>query len=177
VGDLSQARQVLEQSLRELEIIQDQFGQAAGWLYLGRLREEEAEFALAQGHYNQALECFEKSALPEYACDARAGLARCQLRRGKITQAAAIARQVWAALGEQEGKGMEFPILAYHTCAQVFIDAQELAAAKEVLTAGHRVLVEGVSRIKDPAWRAIYLEQVAENRALLESWQKYSQEE
>jgi len=177
VGDLSQARQALEQSLRELVIIQDQFGQAAGWLYLGRLYEEEGEFALAQGHYNQALECFEKSALPEYACDARAGLARCHLRQGKITQAATITRQVWAALGEQEGKGMEFPILAYHTCAQVFISGQEYTAAKEVLTTGRRVLVESASRIKDPAWRAIYLEQVAENRALIENWQKYSQEE
>ena len=93
-----------------------------------------------------------------------------------MAEADTLARQLWGALREHGGKGMEFPILAFNTCAQVLIAQEDYPAAKEVLLHGYRVLMERASRIKDPARREIYLESVTENRKLNEQWQFYSQE-
>ena len=94
-----------------------------------------------------------------------------------MPKAGAAARQLWEALREHGGKGMEFPILAFNTCAPGLDCPGRSIPAREVLLHGYRVLMERASRIKDPARREIYLENVGENRKLIEQWQIYSLEE
>lgn len=176
LGDHARARQELERAIRELGSLQDPYGEAAGQNYLGRALETAGEIPQAMEQYQLAYNTFVNSSLPEYANDARAGLARCLLRRGQVAAAQACALQLWEDLRARGGVGMEFPILAFTTCAQTFTALKDLHLAQEALALGYRQLMQRADRITDPAWRAAYLENVPENRVLVENWRIYFQE-
>ena len=66
--------------------------------------------------------------MPGNGQDALAGLARNSLSVGEAAQALEYTRGVWEYLVENGAQALEFPILAYQTCAQVFAAAGYLVA-------------------------------------------------
>jgi hypothetical protein len=134
------------------------------------------EIAQAERYFELAFEFFERSGLPDYAWDPRAGLARCHLHQGRLSEAETCARRLWQVLGERSGKGMEFPILAFTTCGRVFAALGDHPRAAEVVWRGYQELNQRLNQIEDQAWRKAFLENVSENRELTELWQVYPQE-
>jgi hypothetical protein len=70
---------------------------------------------------------------------------------------------------------MEFPMLAYETCADIFTAAGQASLARSVIEAGYHELMRRADRISLPEWRQTFLEQVPEHYRLQGCWQDYTQ--
>ncbi len=173
-GEDQQARQALEQSIKELHTMEDDFGQAAGHSYLGFLAERSRDWETAERNFAQAFQMFTQAEVTSFAQDALTALARCNLAQGNIDEAHHRVTSIWAYLEENGAKGMEFPILAYLTCADVFEVAGDLDTVQEVVMSGYRELMERANKISDVTWRDFYKENVPEHRAIIERWKSYS---
>jgi hypothetical protein len=65
---------------------------------------------------------------------------------------------------------MEFPILAYQTCADLFAAVGDVERSRVAIEKGYRELLDRAERIGDPAWRFSFLENVPEHRTITERW-------
>jgi class 3 adenylate cyclase/tetratricopeptide (TPR) repeat protein len=162
------AVKLLEQSLEELGQIGDRFGMAAGHFYLGLVREQEGDCSSAEVHFRTARDLYTQVGLPGFARDALAGLARCNLTNQETSHAMDKANQVWETLRTSGAAGMEFPILAYLTCAQIFLATGDRKTARQIVAAGRAELKERAEKISDPQWRTVYISNVPEHRQLFE---------
>lgn len=109
-----------------------------------------------------------------YAADASAGLARCRQAQRQQEAAWQEAQYVWDYTEHRGEKGMEFPILAYITCADIFESHGDGEKALTAIQVGYRVLMERADKISDPDWRKSFLENVPEHLALIEMWEGLS---
>jgi tetratricopeptide (TPR) repeat protein len=166
-GDSRSACLVLEGAMADLAEIGDQFGQAAGRYYLGLALEQAGDFQAAAASYAQAVDAFRSLNAHAYATEAQAGLAHCALVRGDLAEAGRVGSQAWADLQKNGAQGMEFPIRAYLVCAQVFAALGNPADARQALELGCAELFQRADKISDPAWRASFIENIAEHRAIL----------
>ena len=119
-GNAAAAQHALEQAIRELTAIGNRFGQAAGQSYLGLVFEQSGEAAQAAQHFAAAGAQFDeigaRSLRPMPAPAWRA--ANCTLI--SLPEAQQLASEVWNYLQQHGPQGLEFPIRAYLTCAEVF---------------------------------------------------------
>jgi tetratricopeptide (TPR) repeat protein len=157
------ACQMVDRAIQELEEVGDEFGQAAGLSYLALAQEGLGEITQALHHFQQAQEIHDRIGIIAYAQDARAGVARCTLAVGTLESAKQQANQLWDYLTQHSSRGMEFPILAYLTCAEVFQAAGEANRYQAALEAGYRDLMERAEKISDPEWRDSYLLNIPEH--------------
>jgi hypothetical protein len=67
---------------------------------------------------------------------------------------------------------MEFPVWAYRVCAEVFDTLGDLTCARAAVEAGYAELMQRAARISEPEWRASYLENVPEHRAMGAMWEQ-----
>jgi hypothetical protein len=67
---------------------------------------------------------------------------------------------------------MEFPLLGYETCADVFLAAGLVALTRQVIEAGYRELMERADKISSPEWRQSFLERVPEHHRIQVRWQE-----
>jgi class 3 adenylate cyclase/tetratricopeptide (TPR) repeat protein len=162
------AARLLEQSLEELGQIGDRFGMAAGNFYLGLAMEQAGDCSSAEAHFRTARDLYTQVGLPGFAHDALAGLARCYLAHQETSRAMDKANQIWETLSASGAAGMEFPILAYLTCAQIYLASGDQKTARQIVAAGHAELKERAEKISDPQWRSVYLSNVPEHRQLFE---------
>ena len=102
----------------------------------------------------------------DFATQTDAGLARCACERGEMALANQHALAVWDYLQGHGGYGLEFPLLAYLACVEVFRATGEAVLARKALDAGYAELISQAERISDPAWRSSYLENVWEHHTL-----------
>jgi hypothetical protein len=65
---------------------------------------------------------------------------------------------------------MEFPGLAYLTCALVYEALDQVDQTVAAVTAGYVNLMGGAERIEDDAWRRSFLHEITEHQALVERW-------
>jgi tetratricopeptide (TPR) repeat protein len=172
--DCPQAKSVLEGALCELAAINDQFGLAAGYNYLGLVFEAQGDWGAARESFSQAHHLFEDNGMPSYALDALAGLARCEYALGNEVQSQAAAGKVWAHLRQGGGKGMEFPMRAYLSCADILPSVQSEDISEQVIRQGYTELMERADKISDPQQRTAFLENVAENAELVTKWKYLS---
>lgn len=128
--------------------------------------EKEGDLQTAETCFRTALEIFLQIGLPGYARDALAGLARCYLAGGKLPDALEAAGQIWEDLSVQGAAGMEFPILAYLTCARIYLASGDQGTARQIVAKGRTELNERAEKISDPEWRSVYLTNVPEHRRL-----------
>ena len=161
--DPESAKRVLLRCAQELETLHDRFGQAAVQSYLG-LAEEQS------GDVQQALRCFTNAratlcdiGVPGYANDALAGQIRCLLALGRLEEARASNEELWQRLSEGGGEGMEFSILAYETCANLFEASGDSAQSLLAIERGCAELGARAERIGDLTWRLAFLENVPEH--------------
>jgi class 3 adenylate cyclase/tetratricopeptide (TPR) repeat protein len=171
-GDAGAAGRTLEQARGEFSSVGDRFGTAVGASYLGLVRESQGALPGAAQCYGEATEALTRMGMVGFANDARAGLARCALAQEELGAAGRHAVDLWSYLRTQGAGGMEFPGWAYSTCVEVFDTLGDLPNAGSAAEAGYAELVRRAERISEPEWRASYLENVPEHRALRAKWEQ-----
>ena len=165
-GSAGEAHQLLGEAVAELEVMGDTFGQAAGQLYLGLALEHEGEWATAAQRFGAAEELFISRGMDGFAVTALAGQARAALALSHAHTARRLTDRVWQYLLERGASGLEFPILAYLTCARVYTAVGDHATAAAARAAGLRELTLAADKISDAEWRRSFLVSVPEHRAL-----------
>jgi class 3 adenylate cyclase/tetratricopeptide (TPR) repeat protein len=171
-GQPDRALVELETAIPDLEALQDQFGQAAGQCYLALIKEACGEHADASERFAGARATLTRIGVHGCANDATAGLVRCLLALGQLEEAGREAVALWEHLSDKGPGGMEFPVLAYLTCADLFAAIGALAHSRTAIETGYRELLARAERIGDEAWRTSFLESVAEHREITERWRK-----
>jgi tetratricopeptide (TPR) repeat protein len=174
--DYQAAREYLEKTLNDAIKINDTFAHAACQSYLGLTMEGSGEYDQAEKYFSEALETFNQITAPGYAMDSMAGLARCALKTGRLIEAKEFADQVCDYLSQQGSQGMEFPIWAYVTCAQVFEEDGDDERRQQSIEDGYQELTDRAVKIGDIEWRKTYLKEVQEHNELLAFWQHLSDE-
>lgn len=171
-NDPTAALAELEQCMPELQAINDAFGIAVGQTYAAMAREQAGKIKEALADFEQAAFRLGEIGAIGYGQSANAGAARCLLRLNDLESAKQRAAQVWDYLERYTGAGMEFPIMGYVTCADVFTATGEAALARLVVNAGYRELIKRADKISLPEWRQSFLERVPEHRRIQALWQE-----
>ena len=65
---------------------------------------------------------------------------------------------------------MEFPVLAYQTCADLFTAVGELGRCRAAIEKGYHELRNRAEKIGDADWHTSFLENVPEHRRITEMW-------
>jgi tetratricopeptide (TPR) repeat protein len=162
----------LDQCLPELRAMDDTFGYASGKIYAALAMEQGGRVDEALTGFEQAAAALGEIGTPSNVHDAEAGVARCLLALNNPETAQQYAAPLWDYLQRQAGAGMEFPLLGYETCADVFAAAGQASLAQRVVEAGYRELMARAGRISLPEWRRSFLERVPEHRRIQVRWQK-----
>jgi class 3 adenylate cyclase/tetratricopeptide (TPR) repeat protein len=168
LGDSLAAIQLLELALTGAAGV-DHFAAAVGYSYLGLAAEAAGDPTAARRHFAEAWRRLEALGMLGNGQDALAGLARSALSMGETGQALKYAGGVWEYLIKNGSRALEFPILAYQTCAQVFAAAADPARGKEASRRGYQELLERAAKISDPAWRRAFLENIPEHKVIARS--------
>ena len=171
-GDARAARRILDQSLSEMVAVNDAFGRAGTLFYLGLVLEQAGDTSGAKRRFEEANGISTDLGARAFAVDCWAGLARCALAQAQQDEARRHAANIQNYLQEHGAKGLEAPVWAYQTCADIFDALNEPELARNAAEAGHRELIDRAARISDPDWRKSFLENVAEHRALTELWEE-----
>jgi len=171
-GDLRKAHQLNEQALQEISPSQDSSGK--GFTLVG-----EGRVLLAMGDAPGAARCFSEAhasaavhGLLALACESAAGLAACAVMQGESEEARKYIHETWDYLKEHGLTGLSGPGNVYRVCAETFDALGEAEAVQAALEGGHRALLEIAGKIDMPEWRQSFLENVPDNRAIMEMWER-----
>jgi tetratricopeptide (TPR) repeat protein len=171
-GDLPSALAEVDQILPELQAMNDVFGYAVGQVYASLAKEQGGQVNEALAGFEQAAATLGKIGAPGNVNDAEAGIARCLLVLNDLEAAQRHAAPLWDYLQGQFSGGMEFPLLGYETCADVFAAAGQASLVRRVVEAGHGELMARANRISLLERRQSFLEQVPEHRRIQARWQQ-----
>jgi tetratricopeptide (TPR) repeat protein len=171
-GDSRAARQVLEQVQTELAAMGDAFAQAAGLSYLALALEQSGDAADAGQNFAQARELFSAIGVHSFAADARAGQARSALALGRADEAREHVEAVRDYLQGHGAQGMELPVRAYLTCAEVFEALGDSNQSRAAVEEGYHELMQRADKIGDLEWRSSFIENVPEHRAIRDKWKQ-----
>jgi tetratricopeptide (TPR) repeat protein len=171
-GDPHTARQMLEPVQIELAALGDVFARAAGLSYLALILEQAGDAAGAVQRYAEAHEILSAMGVHGYAADALAGLARCALAQGSLDEARRHVTEVWTDLEQHGAQGMEFPIRAYQTCAEILNALGESEKSRAAVEEGYRELIQRAEKISNIEWGRSFLENVPEHRVMLDMWDR-----
>jgi tetratricopeptide (TPR) repeat protein len=99
--------------------------------------------------------------------------ARCLLALGRQEEALELATEAWSYLSEYGSVGINFPARMYGLIADVFAAIESPpASAREVIETGYRDLMQSAAKISIMEWRKSFLENVTENRTIVERWNR-----
>lgn len=171
-GDTRAAWQVLEQAQSKVAAVGDTFGRAASLSYLALILEQSGDAAGAGQRFAEAREILSAKGVHGYATDALAGLARCALAQGNLDEARRHATEVWTHLEQHGAQGMEFPIRAYQTCAEILDALGESEKSRAAVEEGYRELIQRAEKISNIEWGRSFLENVPEHRVMLDMWDR-----
>jgi tetratricopeptide (TPR) repeat protein len=174
VRQLNNARREIEEARQALVEVDDRFGIAASYSYMGMVLESEGQAGQAAASYEIAAQMMAELSAAGYSIDAMAGHSRCALLDNDLTLAEQLANEVWTYLRQSGAGGLEYPLLAYESCALVFESAGNRAALQAVVEASYDELMKRAQQISDEAWRDSYLHNVPEHLALIKRWKKSS---
>lgn len=172
LGRSAEARQEIETARQVMIEVDDKFGIAASHSYLGFALENENQWEDAADSYEVAARMMQEIGTVTYATDARAGQARCVLLCGNKTLAERLADEVWVYLRQSGPGGLEFPSLAFESCALVLANTGDQSAYRAAVKAGHDELLERAQKISDGEWRNSFLSNVPEHSTLIERWKE-----
>ena len=112
------AREILGQAVSGSSGV-DPFGAAVGYTYLALAEEVSGNIAAAREYFVEARRRLDGLGMHGNGQDAQAGMARCSRGMGSTEQALDEVREVWEYLMQNGSQALEFPVLAYQSCAQV----------------------------------------------------------
>jgi eukaryotic-like serine/threonine-protein kinase len=165
-GKLEEARTIETEALAELRAQGDLRFQSACQYYIATILLRAGDLDGAEREARLAVES--ARALPPSHAEALGTLARVLLARGgRDGEALAVARQGMQIL-ETLGSLDEGEPLLRLVHARALHATGEVEEARTAIGASCRILFARAARITDPAWRASYLERVAENEETLE---------
>jgi tetratricopeptide (TPR) repeat protein len=174
-GDLRKARQLNEQALKEVSPSQDAVGKIGILNDLGLV-------LLAMGDVNGAIRRFTEGrelaishGREANSCEIAAGLAACAIMQGQLDEARKFVHEAWDHLKEHGWLGIGNPGVVYRSCAETFDALSEVENARAVIESGYQELMEVAGKINMPEWRQSFLENVPENRAIMEMWERRKQ--
>ncbi len=167
VGDPDEALELLEEAYSVLKAQDDRFGEAATHSYRGLALEAHGRISEAAAAFQQARQQFEAVGAEGYAADSLAGMARAALAAGRLEDAQGLIEHLWDQLVAQGADGLEFPALAFETCADVFSALDQFESEDQAVRFGVSDLTRRAEQISEPSWRQSYLEQIPEHRRLL----------
>lgn len=150
----------------------DAFGRAASLHYLALVLERTGDLSGAMRRFEEAKNVFIERNSHAWAMDPLAGVARCALALGQLDEARRHVTELWNYMSDHGPKGMEQPVWAYLTCADISDALGEREQAHAAIKAGYRELMDRAGKISDPEWRKSFLENVPEHRAIIELWER-----
>ncbi len=172
LGESRVAQDQLKKAIPMLMAVGESFGLAMRLSYLGLAQEQLGAVSEARGSFEESKHALEELGLHGYSRDCIAGMARCALAQGCTDEAKKFSDDLWTDLKSHGAVGMEFPIGAYVTCAQVFDAVGDSEKSKEAIESGYHQLMEQADKIGDVEWRNRYLENVPEHREIREMWDR-----
>jgi tetratricopeptide (TPR) repeat protein len=174
LGEHSAAKQMLEAAAPVLKQVGDTFGEAVCCSYLGIALEAAEQTAAAHTAFVEAREKLNQIGAKVYAIDALAGICRCALIQGDLGRAEQYTSELWDYLTRHTAGGLEFPILAYLTCTQVFQALDDTSRALAAIQSGRDELMTRAEKISKSEWRQSFLRDVAEHRTIVDLLERYS---
>lgn len=138
--------------------------------YLAYWHEHAGDWEAARAHYQEALPIRQELQAQAAAIEDTAGLARVTLAQHQLATAHAYATLCWEHLQTKGVDGMEFPVLVYLTCYDVFSASHAMDVAHQAIEAAHQLLQTRVAPISDLALREGMLHNVASNRRVMDAW-------
>ena len=166
LGEHQNAVQCLDEAQVILQQINDAFAMATCQTYFGMIYEATGQCDLAENSFNEANDNLKQLGAPGYAMDALAGAARCELEAGNLQLAKEYSNEICEYLEKNGSEAMEFPILAYLTCARIYEGTGDQERRQKSIDDGCQQLMERAGKISDPDWRRVYLEEVQENQEI-----------
>ena len=171
-GDLLKARHLFEQALQENSPTQDARGKAAILNDLGRALLAMGDAPGASKRFAEAHELAVSQGVVVQACETATFLAASAVMQGQLEEARKYVHEAWDQLKENAWLAMENRGMVYRHCAETFDALGEEEYARAVIESGHQTLMEVANTINVPAWRQSFLEDVPDNRALMEMWER-----
>jgi DNA-binding SARP family transcriptional activator len=170
LGDDKMALDCCRRGQELLRTIGDRWGEVGCFQHLGLVMEGLGDLDSAAGMYRQGSALNEEIEQPVRALDNRLGLARVALAQGRVAGALELVEDVAARIGAEGIQGLEFPFIGYMTVYQVHVAAGDKVRARAVLTEAYGALMDRAEKLKDPAIRDQFLENVAVHRELVAAY-------
>jgi predicted ATPase len=171
-GDRDRAIALGEQALRENRNMGGSPYNEAGILAgLGLYLESAGEWAAAIEHFTEARAIFARLGMNAEGLEAQVVEARARLALGQPEEARQLASDAWKHLHKHGSAGIFYPARVY-VCVADIVHAIEIPglSVREVIEAGYHDLMQRAGKISDIEWRRSFVENVAENRAIVERW-------
>jgi tetratricopeptide (TPR) repeat protein len=171
-GELRQARQFLEHALQEISPSQDDRGRY--WLTndIGLVLLAMGDASSASRYLVEAQQLAQRMGHAAMGCEATIGLAACAVAQGQLDEARQYIHEAWVYLKEHSWFGMNNPGKDYRMCIETFDALGETENAGEVLEIAHQAMLDYVNKFDVPEWRRSFLENVPDNRAVMEMWER-----
>jgi len=170
-GDYRAALAYAEQASALAGTISDPSAESWAWTYLGHAYIGLGQIEPAQKAYTQALAIRRRLKQPALAAEPLAGLARAALAAGDAQQAQGYVLEILSFLegGGSLGSADE-PLRVYLVCYQVLSQNHD-GRARQILKAGHDLLIQQAEKINDPSLRRNFLDAVPYHREILAAWE------
>jgi DNA-binding SARP family transcriptional activator/tetratricopeptide (TPR) repeat protein len=173
IGERKQAIALAEEALHEFQAeLYRPYGEAGCLADLGCYFYDRGNWDKAVGYLAEARHKFTEMSTSTEAMEQQALEARCLLALGRHEEARQLATESWSHLNAHGSIGINFPARMYCSIADTFAEIESPpVSAREVIEAGHRDLMASAEKISDAEWRKSFLENVAENRSIIERWE------
>jgi tetratricopeptide (TPR) repeat protein len=171
-GDLRKARQTNEQALQEISLSQDARGKVNILTGLGFVLLAMGDATGASRRFGEARQLAFSHGFTALTYEAITGLAACAVMQGQLDEAREYVHKVWDYLKEHGWVGMDNPRIVYRSCAETFDALGDVKNFRAVIASGHQALMEVADTINVPEWRKSFLENVPDNRAIIEMWER-----
>jgi tetratricopeptide (TPR) repeat protein len=167
IGWHEKAQGILTEAIEGLDAVGDAFGKAAGQSYLGLTLEATGNKESASVHYQEAMDAFHDIGQEGFARGGQAGLIRCCLFSEDLPGTRRHVAELWEYLVTGGARTMEFPAMAFITCADAFGRLSDVALADRAVAAGYDDLMSRTEKISDPDWRRSFLKNLEEHNRLV----------
>ncbi len=171
-GDVRKALLLEEQGLQEIAPTQDVRGKCVILNLLGFVLLAMGDAPGAARRFAESRELELEQALPIGVLHSIAGLATCAIMQGQLDQARDYAHEAWDYAKEHGWQRLGNFARICLACVETFDVLGEEENLQAALESGHQALMELADKINVPSWRQSFLENVPQNRALIEIWER-----
>jgi DNA-binding SARP family transcriptional activator/class 3 adenylate cyclase/tetratricopeptide (TPR) repeat protein len=173
-GERDQAVALANEALQEFRVQASRpHGEASCLVDLGIYFADEE-------NWEGAVECLEEARIKFIELSTKSDLmetqaleASCLSALGRQAKARQMAVETWSYLQDHGSAGINFPARMYNSIANVFSSIESPPASPRlVIEAGYLDLMQRAEKISNAEWRKSFLENVPENREIMERWKK-----